>query len=423
VDPLSKKRQLLAALALLALILAAGGIVFSGVVFRNTLDSRFQEAVRAYQENDLETVAAAAEVFRRVKDFAPHRHLLEGMLLLRGNRPLDAVAELSQARDHGDTRPLALVLSGEGFYRLRQLSHAEQSLKAALAIDPALTEAHRLLGLIYYEIGAMNEATVELETVAEQDPEDPRPHQLLGLIHLAFERYADAVSAFRESLRRGPNQPRAAELWLDLAGCLNELAAYDQALAALSRAPVSAQRMTLEAAAHWGSGDKDLAGELADAVLEQAPDNLSALRMKGRCLLDAGETLAAVEWLTRAVRQYPDDEASHRLLMQAYQVLEDPVMVGQHALEVERLEQFKREFFALRWQAVEHPNDAEVRYQLGILARQAGKRELAHNWFAAALAMNPNHEPARQALEQLIREPATESTVFSPAATPPEARP
>jgi tetratricopeptide (TPR) repeat protein len=43
-------------------------------------------------------------------------------------------------------------------------------------------------------------------------------------------------------------------------------------------------------------------------------------------------------------------------------------------------------------------DNADLRYQLGLLARQLGREDLAVSWFTAALAIDPTHTDAQSAL-------------------------
>jgi hypothetical protein len=57
------------------------------------------------------------------------------------------------------------------------------------------------------------------------------------------------------------------------------------------------------------------------------------------------------------------------------------------------------QFSRLHGKAVANPADADLRYQLGVVANRLDKRELARSWFMAALALDPTHTHARQALQ------------------------
>jgi tetratricopeptide (TPR) repeat protein len=68
---------------------------------------------------------------------------------------------------------------------------------------------------------------------------------------------------------------------------------------------------------------------------------------------------------------------------------------------VEELRGLRDRFTKLHTQAIKNADDVDLRYQLGELARQLDKPLLAVSWFEAALALDPQHEKARQALQGL----------------------
>ena len=61
----------------------------------------------------------------------------------------------------------------------------------------------------------------------------------------------------------------------------------------------------------------------------------------------------------------------------------------------------ERQFTDLHESAAEHPNDPEIRFRTGELARQLGKLKLAKIWFRAALAVDPKYTKARLAIDEL----------------------
>ena len=58
---------------------------------------------------------------------------------------------------------------------------------------------------------------------------------------------------------------------------------------------------------------------------------------------------------------------------------------------MQKIRGIERDFVQLHQTASENPNYADVRYQIGMLARQLNKPELACLWFRAALALQPRH--------------------------------
>ena len=65
----------------------------------------------------------------------------------------------------------------------------------------------------------------------------------------------------------------------------------------------------------------------------------------------------------------------------------------------------ERRFADLHESAAQHPNDPEIRYRTGELARLLGKDKLAKIWFRAALAIDPKFTKARLAIDELDASP------------------
>ncbi len=361
----------------------------------------FQAALAAFAANDLDGVLAALEALQGIDDYGPHRRLLAGMILLRNERLIEAIVEFGFAREHPDTRALAYTLSGEALYKSRQFRDAQRILAAALQFDPQQTDAHRWLAALYYDIGAMNQALSHLAFVAQQAPDDPRPHRLIGLIHKDFEEYDKAISAYRESLKRGPNQPDREAVLLELAECQSKQQQHKEALQTLRTCPSSAQSLWLQAECQRALGDKGAAGRLVDEAMRRDPLHLQALHLKGMLDLEAGDALAAVEVLSKAVKAYPKEWRPRYTLAMAYKRLGKIDQAAEQLQLVEALRGLRDRFTKLHTQAIKEADNAELRYELGLVAQQLDKPLLAISWFQAALALKPDHEPARQALLDL----------------------
>ena len=396
--------------------LALAGLLGAGrlwYVYRVGPRRHFQAAVAAFVRNDLDAVQTGVEALRGVGGYEPHWRLLEGMLLLRRDRLPDAALQLGLATNHPDTRALACTLCGEALYRARDFRHAERVLKEAIQIDPSQTDAHRWLAALYYDIGSMVDALEELKAVAEQAPDDPRPHRLMGLIHKDFGFYQDAIMADRASLRLAPDQPANEEIRLELAECLLKVRRHAELLEALGECPKSAQKLALEAESYYNEGDRATARKLVAEAFKLAPEHLEALQLQATMDLDSGNPAAALEILRRAVEHHPKDHRVRYKLSQAYQRLGQKEAAAKEAKTSKELSDLQQRFTQLHQQAIRNTASAEIRYQLGVVARQLDKPELAQSWFRAALALDPGHAGARKELQVTAPLPGL----------PPQARP
>jgi hypothetical protein len=68
---------------------------------------------------------------------------------------------------------------------------------------------------------------------------------------------------------------------------------------------------------------------------------------------------------------------------------------------VEEVRRLRDRFTDSRNRAMKDPDSADLRYELGVLARQLDKPLLAASWFQRARALQPGHEKAQRALRDL----------------------
>ena len=55
-------------------------------------------------------------------------------------------------------------------------------------------------------------------------------------------------------------------------------------------------------------------------------------------------------------------------------------------------------------EAINQPEDIDLRYELGFLANALDKKKLAVSWLRTALNMDPSHEKAAQLLQEILTE-------------------
>ncbi len=397
---------LIPSVVLLAVLIGLGRY---GYALRTAPDRQFRAALAAFAVNDLDGVRAAAEGLQDLKAYEPHQRLLAGMLLLKSQRLFEAIVAFGLARNHPDTRVLAYALSGEALYKARQFRDARRILQDAITLDPQQTDAHRWLAALYYDTGAMNHAISHLATVAQQAPQDPRPHRLMGLIHKDYEEYRKAIDAYRECLKRDPNQAGKEAVLLELAECQFKQQQHQEALQTLRTCPSSAHSLWLQAECQRGLGDKAAALQLADQALDRDPRHLQAMYLKGMLELESGDAAAAVDVLQKAVAAFPKEWRPRYTLGMAYKRLGDDKQAADQLKIVEEVRRLRDHFTDLHNQALKDPDSADLRYELGVVARQLDKPLLAITWLQTALAIQPDHEQARQALQEL--------TAANPAAT------
>lgn len=396
-------------LPLLVLVATSIALARCRYTSRDALGQHFQTAVTAFQENDLDTVRSVAEALADVDKCRPHFHLLEGLILLRDDRLLEAIDRFGYARNHPDTQALAYALSGEALYKARLFGDLERILTTALRLDPSLTDARRWLAAYYYDVGAMNHAVNHLVVVAEQAPDDPRPHRLIGLIYKDFEEYRKAIHHYRESLRIAPDQADRLGLLVELAECLVNERRHDEALETLASCPRLAHALWLQAECHYAQGNGSGARKLLDEALRLAPGHLEASQLLATIDVESGSAASAVEILRRAVKHHPKEYRPRYQLSQAYQRLGEEELAREQVEAMKDLRALRERFTKLHERAFADPDDVDVRYELGVVAARLDKPKLAQGWFGITLAMDPNHSGARDAMVRKAPPPEEEA--------------
>lgn len=395
---LKKRRWRVAAVAAAAAVLLAS--VATGVSFwrYDRPGRRFARAVAALEAKRLDEVAQALAQLEKHPGFEAHCSFLRGALLLRRGQLYPALNQFEHSVKHPELRVLTLVLSGEALYRTGDLRNAIWVLHQAVEAAPEAVGAERWLASAYYDLGLMNHAADHLRRIAELDPADPRPHRLLGLIYTDFRRYDLAVECYRESLRRDQRQPDRDAILIELASCHLKRGEFDAALAALADCKPSPDRWAAEAECCAGAGRTDEALRLLGQALGHSPAHLPSLLLKGTILLTQGKPAEAVEVLSRAAAAFPKDYAVQSRLARAYLALGKKDLAQQHEQAADQIQRLYREFTALHQTAANESANVEVRYRLGLIARQLGRPDLARVWFRAAVGIDPAHAGARREL-------------------------
>lgn len=333
-------------------------------------------------------------------EFEPSRHLVRASLELNRREFVAAHKDLRLAAADRTARPYAWLLAGECLYAQNRFREAELNFKYAIELDKNLAEAHRWLAISYYDIGLMNEAVLHLNRVAELDPHDPRPHRVIAVIHLDAGSFAIAIEDFRESFRREPNQSDREDMLLELASCQLSVKRHNDALRTLAQCAESAEVLAMRAEAHYALGDKEAALGLADRALTLEADQRLALAVLGKLALDERRFDDAVEALMRAVRAAPSDYDLHYTLVAALRGAGRKEDAEKQLAAAESLRERREEYDDLVSRAAGEPYNADIRYQLAILANQLSLPDLAGIWLKASLLLDPGHALATAELRK-----------------------
>lgn len=130
-----------------------------------------------------------------------------GNALMRAGRAAEALAPYA--------RSLELQPAADAHYNLATAlqelgrpTEAEQQLRLAVRLDPALVNAHRRLALLLARAGRLDEAAEHFAAIVVVAPTDADAHANLGNVRLLQGRAAEAVLHYEAALRQRPDDTR-----------------------------------------------------------------------------------------------------------------------------------------------------------------------------------------------------------------------
>lgn len=363
-------------------------------------ERHFQTGMQGVRENDPAKIERAVAALEDVSTYQAQHAFLQASLHLRDGQPQRALRLALSSQNHPDVEVESRILAGEAAYQLGAAGNAQMFWEDALARDPQSVEAHQWLGVLYFDLGAMDNAIFHLQTVSRLSPEDPRPDRLMGLINLDYERPEVAIPHYEETLRRAPDQPGVEKVWLELAECQIKQREYEAAMNSLRHCDDSPQKKRLTAQCQMNLGSLEEAKRLAQEALEAEPENLASLQLNADIALVDGEVERAAELLRKGTEVDPFDHGARTQLAQVLGRLGLEEESAKHSQRAEELQELWQRFSDLQIDAINERTNAQIRYEIGQLASQLGRPELANSWYKAALAIDPNMTAASNALQE-----------------------
>lgn len=360
----------------------------------------FELGMAGIRENDRAKIERAVRALQDNPLYQVQHDYFAASLFLRDGLPERAIQLAMRSQDHPDVEVQSRVLAGEAAYQLGAAGNAKLLWEDALFLDAMCVEAHQWLGVLYFDLGAMENALLHLQSVSYLSPKDHRPDRFMGLINRDYERPQEAIEHYLESLRRSPHQPDAEAVRLELADCHIKLRQYEDAMENLGQCAASPEKMRLTARCLMNLGVLDDARQLAQQLLKVDAKNLKTLDLNAEIALIDGDVQRAAELLREAVQVDPFDHGARTRLAQVAGRLGLDDEHSQQSARAKELQDLWQKFSDLQVDAINRPTDANLRLQIGSLARQLGKEELALSWFKAAAAIDPSMATTVQSLTQ-----------------------
>ncbi|MCP5113220.1 MAG: tetratricopeptide repeat protein, partial [bacterium] len=249
------------------------------------------------------------------------------------------------------------------------MEEAKTLLLRAIEKQPALTQAHMLLGIISARQQQWDAAVVSFSNVTKLDPDNSFAHYYLGQAHRARGNREAAAQSLATALETG--FPRREQLTIELAIALNEKGKPREALARLAKVSEpgdqeqAGQYHAAKAVAHRLLDEAKPALEEIELAVERHRHNAAYWGLSIETFIAAGQHSLALTAAIAAQRLFPDH----------------PDILYQFGVASHYVQQSPFTKLALRRLRDSRPNDRRIRVREGLAARKVGQADEA----AAAL--------------------------------------
>ena len=317
-------------------------------------------------------------------------------LILGASTASPCVAGAGAQVDRTELQARLKRVSADLFTRTDRAQESIRELKAILAIDPSLAEAHMLLGIAYRGTGSpdlMGEAVAELRQALALDQTLTPARLYLAYVYLDLGRIDRARDELQTALEKVPGQPQFLALLGDAERRLKNpkraIELLDQALAA---DPSFLQARYYLGLALFDVGQPARAiGEL-ETVVKAGARVADAYLSLGTAYLDAGRTDAGLEILSQGTHLDAARPDLRIQLARAYRLKRRfPQAAAQLEIAAPRIRTTVASSFA-------HQPEIEFAYQVetGLLAAGRGQYGAAATALKHALELEPDHGPTHR---------------------------
>ena len=217
-------------------------------------------------------------------------------------------------------------------------------------------------------------------------------------------RFSEAIDGYRQALEQAPERDRKAadRVRLRLAELLLQRYRPREALEHFEvihqRQPQNRDAILGLARCRRELGQPEKAAALLDELLAGEPPSAAVLGERARLALDAGAIRRAESWLRRAAELSPCDRRIINDLCACLQRNGRGEEVARWRQRLGQIQDDEREMARLMKAVMQSLDDPSLRQQIGSLFLRNGMREDGRRWLLSALALDPGHAAAHEAL-------------------------
>ncbi|MBC8353211.1 MAG: tetratricopeptide repeat protein [Planctomycetes bacterium] len=394
------------------IVIASAVLMVSGLVLAKptVLRYRLRQARQAIVDRNPELAIQRLQIIQQ----SYGNNAEASFLMARAHRHREAydqvIKELKEARGLG---------YAEDKLKREQLLTAAESGKIALD-DPELQdllanpgnddrEIYEALVKGYYRLYELGPASLVLDVWQQSYPQDAQPLLYQGLLREHEENWVDAAQWLRQAVSLAPERP---DLRRHLAKAEQKQHNYRQAVHHYRVA--LQQREEVESLLGLGTclkarGEIENAREAFSRGLALSHDHYGCFLALGELDVEAGKGADALRWLEPAAQLKPREYDARYGLAKALLFAGRDTEARPHFQFAASARQELSRVKAYREYVASHPEDTDMRYEIGKGLAQYGEPREALQWLNSVLKYAPDHQFAHELLAELYAGQGNES--------------
>jgi tetratricopeptide (TPR) repeat protein len=389
------------ALALLALLIARWEAIFPSdiTLARQALERReFDDAITALSHAERMRPASAQVQYLLAVAHRRSRHVEMAA------KHLSAAERLGWNAD--DIRRQRLLLDAQAG-KIKEVEGQLAELLQQGADDSVAEEIYEGMASSYLSSYYLADANKCLQFWIQWQPDNPLPHQWLGDVLIYRSNPEQAAEEFAQALTLNPNdhetRKKLAQAQLDYLDLSDAAQTFEQCLTTMPADPEPL--LGLAECRRRQGREKEAIALLHDALSFELPaaKTAQALNALGRLSLEAQQYHRALHLLENSIALDPTEPTSR---LGRASVLVGLGRDAEAAAERETAGQIvdrRRRLVALTQQVAKEPDNAELRFQTGLVLWEQGLYAVAADWFNTAIQIDPRHPGARQKLDEYVQ--------------------
>jgi tetratricopeptide (TPR) repeat protein len=304
-------------------------------------------------------------------------------------------------RDNEPGAGEAMKIAATALIRMGAFPVARLALERAHKLQPDQYEVAVMLAELNLDLGNGQRGIELLETAVQLRPGDFRPWLTMAKACHDLGESDKAIQAYQEVLRQRPAHRAAL---IELIETFVRSGQSDRAgpwvNKAIGQYPGDPVVLGLAAHSAFDANRLDESIALASRALERDPQNAHALMARARARVARAQWQGALPDAERAAA-VADDVSALQLLW----LIEKRLGMSQRAAATvarrSRVQQRTDLMTELTGKIAQDPDNPQHPWRMGVLAMESGQALLARRCFEAALALDPNHQAARESLAAL----------------------